>query len=383
MNRDSLFTAEQQVFRQVIREFIAREVVDVFPAWEEAGEVPRELFGHLGELGVTGISIPAEYGGGGQGDYRYNLILQEEAARACITLGSLRTQLDVVHPYFVTWATGEPRKRWLTGLAAGQLLCAIALTEPDTGSDLAGIRTSARRDGEDYVVNGAKTLITGGWLADLIVVAVRTAPPGTSRRDGLTLLVVEEGMPGFDKVRKLDKLGLRSQDTAELAFRDVRVPASYRLGAEGDAFNILTANLARERLAIAAGAVAQAAAALTITIRYVTSRTAFGKAVASFQNTKFELAACAAELEAGQALVDRAVAADVVGELTGADAAKTKLFCTELQGTVIDRCLQLFGGYGYLREYPIARLYADARVSRIYGGTSEVMKTIISRSLGL
>ena len=385
MNRDGLFTAEQQDFRQVIRDFISREVIPVFAGWEEAGEVPRSLFRQLGGLGVTGMAIPAEYGGGGQDDYRYNVILQEEAARGYVTLGSLRTQLDVIQPYFTACAAGAQRDRWLPGLASGELLTAIALTEPDAGSDLAGIRTTAQRAGGDYIVSGAKTLITGGLLADLVIVLARTsaAGSGASRRDGLSLLVVEDGMPGFDKVRALDKIGLRSQDTAELVFRDVRVPAANRLGDEGAAFALLTRNLARERLAIAVGAVAQATAALTVTVSYVTSRMAFGKPVSSFQNTKFELAACAAEVEAGQALVDRAVAADLAGDLTGADAAKAKLFCAEMQGRVTDRCLQLFGGYGYIREYPIARLYADARVTRIYGGTSEVMKSIISKSLGL
>ena len=383
MRRDAFFTDDQQAFRKVLADFIQREVVPVFPQWEEAGEVPRSLFRRLGELGVTGMAIAPEYGGSGQDDYRFNVVLQEEAARAFVTLGSLRTQLDVIQPYFITYATAEQRQRWLPGLAAGELLTAIALTEPDAGSDLAGIATTARRDGDDYVINGAKTLITGGLLADLVIVLARTSADRTDRRAGLSLLVVQDGMPGFVKSRKLDKIGLRSQDTAELSFRDVRVPAANRLGREGDGFAMLGHNLARERLAIAVGAVVQATAALDATVEYVSSRQAFGKAIGSFQNTKFELAGCAAEVAAGQALIDQSVLADINGELTGADAAKAKLFCTELQGRVVDRCLQLFGGYGYIREYPIARLYADARVTRIYGGTSEVMKSIISKSLGL
>ena len=293
MRRDSLFTAEQQAFRKVIRGFIEREVVPAFPEWEEGGEVPRSLFRRLGELGVTGMAIPPDYGGSGQDDYRYNVILQEEAARAYVTLGSLRTQLDVIHPYFLSYASAEQRERWLPGLASGEFFTAIALTEPEAGSDLAGIRTAARRDGEYYVVNGAKTLITGGWLADLVIVLARTSADSTDRRGGLTLLVVEAGMPGFDRGRKLDKIGLRSQDTAELAFRDLQVPVANRLGDEGAAFAMLTHNLARERLAIAVGAVAQATAALAAAVGYVTSRKAFGKTIGSFQNTKFELAACA------------------------------------------------------------------------------------------
>jgi acyl-CoA dehydrogenase len=233
------------------------------------------------------------------------------------------------------------------------------------------------------MINGAKTFITGGLLAELVVVLARTSPADANRRQGLTLIVVEDGTPGFTKGRKLDKLGLKAQDTVELAFSDVRVPAANRLGQEGDAFAYLGRNLAQERLAIAVGSVAQARAALQLTVEYVSGRTVFGQPVSQFQNTKFELAAIAAELEAAQALADRALMAQVSGELSPVDAAKTKLFCTEFQGRVMDRCLQLFGGYGYINEYQIARLYADARVTRIYGGTSEVMKTIIGKSLGL
>jgi acyl-CoA dehydrogenase len=384
MRPGDLFTAEQQDFRHVLRDFLEKEVVPVFHEWETAGEVPRSLFKRLAELGITGMAVPTEYGGAGENDYRYNVILQEETARATVTLGSLRTQLDVINPYFINYGDADQRARWLPGIAAGELFTAIALTEPEAGSDLAGIRATARLDGDHYVLSGAKTLITGGWLADLVIVLARTseAPPG-DRRAGLSLLVVEDGMPGFTKGRKLDKIGLRSQDTAELSFQDVHVPVANLLGDEGNAFAVLSHNLARERLAIAVGALAQATAAHTVTVEYVKSRRAFGTTIGSFQNTKFELAAVAAELAAGQALVDQAVSATLRDELSGSDAAKVKLFCTELQGRVVDRCLQLFGGYGYIKEYPIARLYADARVTRIYGGTSEVMKSIISKSLGL
>jgi acyl-CoA dehydrogenase len=299
-----------------------------------------------------------------------------------VTLGTVRTQLDVILPYFLTYADAEQRNRWFPGLAAGELLTAVAMTEPGTGSDLAGIRTRAVRDGDCYLLNGAKTFITGGALADLVIVVARTSDEG-NRRSGLTLLVVEDGMAGFTKGRKLDKIGLKVQDTAELSFTDVRVPAANRLGEEGAAFGYLGHNLPQERMAIAVGSVAQARAALSVTVEYVSARKVFGKTVSSFQNTKFELAAVAAEIEAGQALLDRAIVALVARELDNAGAAITKLFCTEMQGRVVDRCLQLFGGYGYITEFPIARLYADARVSRIYGGTSEVMKSIISKSLGL
>jgi acyl-CoA dehydrogenase len=330
-----------------------------------------------------GMAIPEEYGGAGVGDYRYNVILQEEASRALVTLGPLRLMLDVILPYFLTYTTDEQKQRWLPGLADGELLTAIAMTEPGTGSDLAGIRTTAVLEGDHYVVNGAKTFITGGYLADLAIVVTRTSTDESNRRAGLTLLVVEAGMPGFTKGKMLDKIGLKSQDTTELSFTDVHVPIENRLGDEGRGFDYLRHNLAQERLAIAVGSVAAARAALDTTIDYVKQRAAFGQKVSDFQNTKFELAAVSAEVEAAQALLDRAVEAHVDGGLTPADAATTKLFTTEVQARAVDRCLQLFGGYGYILEYPIARLYADARVARIYGGTSEVMKSIISKSLGL
>ena len=369
MRRD-VFTDDHEAFRELVGDFVTKEVVPHFSSWEEAGRVPREVFARLGDLGALGTAIPEEYGGGGQADYRYNVVLQEEAARRLVNLGTLRTQLDVILPYFLEYANEEQRRRWLPGLGAGTLLTAIAMTEPDTGSDLAGMRTSAVRDGDTYVLNGAKTFITGGIHADLVIVVARTATDPANRRAGLTLLVVEDGMPGFSRGKKLQKLGQRAQDTAELHFSDVRVPVANRLGDEGAAFGYLGHNLPQERLTIAIGSVAQSGAALQATIDYVKQRKAFGTPVASFQNTKFELAAVSTEIEAGQALVDRAILEHVRGDLSSADAARVKLFCTEMQSRVMDRC-------------PIARMYADARVTRIYGGTSEVLKTIISKSLGL
>ncbi|TDC55930.1 acyl-CoA dehydrogenase [Actinomadura sp. KC345] len=381
--RRTLFTQDHDDFRLLVRDFLTREVVPVYEDWRQAGLVPRDLFTSLGGLGVIGTAIPEEYGGGGQDDYRYNVVLQEECARANVTLGGLRTHLDVVVPYFTGLADDAQRSRWFPGLASGDLYTAIAMSEPGAGSDLAGIGTTAVRDGDAYVVNGAKTFITGGHHADLVVVVARTGTDPDDRRAGLSLLVIEKGMPGFTVGRKLDKLGLTVQDTVELSFSDVRVPGKNLLGEEGAAFSHLGRNLAQERLAIAVGAVAQSRSAIDLTVDYVRNRTVFGRPVAAFQNTKFELAAMAAELEAAQAMLDAAIAAHVTGRLSAVDAAKTKLFCTETQGRVVDRCLQLHGGYGYILEYPISRLYADARVSRIYGGTSEVMKTIISKSMGL
>ncbi|MFJ9710443.1 acyl-CoA dehydrogenase family protein [Streptomyces sp. NPDC101234] len=382
MRRD-VFTEDHEAFRALVREVVAKEVVPHYGEWEKAGRVPRDFFTTLGSLGLLGMAIPERYGGGGRPDYRYNVVLQEEAAAALVTLGTVRTQLDVILPYFLAYANGEQRERWFPGLASGRLLTAIAMTEPGTGSDLAGIRTTAVRDGDAYVLNGAKTFITGGLLADLVIAVARTATDPGDRRAGLTLLVVEGGMPGFTRGRTLDKMGVKAQDTVELAFDGVRVPLANRLGEEGAAFGYLGHNLSQERMTVAVGSVAQARAALDTTVAYVKEREVFGSPVAAFQNTKFELAAVAAEIEAAQALLDRAVLELVDGRLSGADAAKVKLFCTEMQARAVDRCLQLFGGYGYMLEYPIARLYADARITRIYAGTSEVMKVIIAKSLGL
>lgn len=379
----TLFRPEHEAFRDLVRSFITREVVPVYRQWEAAGCPPREMFRRLGEIGVMGMNMDEKWGGAGQHDYVYNVVLQEETARAGVTIGSLRTHLDVVLPYFRRYAGEEQRQRWFPGICTGEVMTAIALTEPDTGSDLAAVRTTAVREGDHYLLNGAKTYITGGSLAQLFIVLCRTSTDEANRRNGLTLLVVEAGMPGFTRGRMLDKIGLKAQDTVELSFADVIVPVANRLGEEGTAFGYLGVNLAQERVAIAVGSVAQARAALDLTIEYVSGRRVFGQAVSSFQNTKFELAAMATEIEAGQALLDKGIAELVAGELSPADAAMVKLFCTELQGRVVDRCLQLFGGFGYINESGIARLYADARVTRIYGGTSEVMKSIISKSLGL
>ncbi len=380
--RRTLFSPEHEEFRRTARDFLAREVVPHFPEWDQAGLVPREIFRRVGELGVLGMSIPESYGGGGTDSFLYPAIWAEETAYAYVNLGGLTVHLNVVLPYFLRYCTDKQRERWFPRMASGDAVAAIAMTEPGTGSDLAGMTTTAYRDGSDFILNGAKTFITGGVNADLVIVVARTAT-GADRRSGLSLLVVERGMPGFTVGRNLDKIGLKTQDTAELFFTDVRVPVDNLLGEEGAAFSYLSSNLPQERLGIAVGAQAAAEAALATTVQYVSGRTVFGEPVSSFQNTKFELAACAVEIEAGRALVDRALAAREAGELTAADAAMAKVFCTELQGRIVDRCVQLHGGYGYMREYPIARLYADARVTRIYGGTTEVLKTIIAKSLGL
>lgn len=382
--RRTVFTDEHEAFRQMARQFVAREVVPHYEEWEQQGAPPRQFYKRLGELGILGIQIPAEYGGSGERSYKYSAVLTEETLGAKVGLGSLRVHMDIVLPYLLSYCTDEQKRRWLPGAATGDLLTAIAMTEPGTGSDLAGITTTAVRDGDRFILNGSKTFITGGVNADLILVVARTSSVDEKdRRAGLSILVVDAAAEGYAVVRNLAKLGLKAQDTTELHFDNVSVPVENLLGEEGRAFQYLGHNLAQERLSIAVGSQAAATAALTSTIDYVRERTVFGKPLSSMQNTKFVLAGCATDIEAGQALVDRALEDHDRGELTAVDAAKVKLFCTELQGRVVDACLQLYGGYGYMLEYPIARLYADARVTRIYGGTSEIMKTIISKSLGL
>jgi len=288
---------------------------------------------------------------------------------------------DICLPYFLRYCTDEQRTRWLPGIATGELITAIAMTEPSIGSDLASMATTALRDGDHYVVNGSKTFITNGINADLVITAVKTDP--SERHRGMSLLVLERGMEGFERGRNLEKIGQHAQDTAELFFSDVHVPVDNMLGQEGEGFLELIANLPQERLSIAAAGVAAAHAALGWTLDYVKERHAFGQPIGTFQNSRFVLAEIATEVEIGQSFVDRCVVALNAGELTAEEAAMAKWWCTELQKRVVDRCLQLFGGYGYMLEYPIARAYADARITTIYGGTTEIMKEIISRSMGL
>ncbi|MFI6611661.1 acyl-CoA dehydrogenase family protein [Streptomyces sp. NPDC050507] len=382
----TLYNQEHEDFRAMIRDFIAKEVKPHFEQWERDNLVDREIFRKLGALGVMGFDIPEELGGAGATSYKYQVVINEECARAAVSFGHYGVSTGIVLPYLLDLANDEQKKRWLPGVASGDIMLCIAMTEPGTGSDLAGIRTTARlsEDGTHYVLNGSKTFITGARNSELCVVAARTAPPtADDRRHGLSLLVVPTDSEGFAYGRKLDKIGLRSSDTSELSFADVRVPVGNLLGEQDKGFSYLGRNLPRERLSIGVGSVATATAAIEFAREYVLERQVFGKPVAVFQNTKFVLAECAAEVEALQALVDKGIELDDSGELTGADAAKIKLFGTEVAGRVIDKCLQLHGGYGYMLEYPIARLYADTRVSRIYGGTSEVMKTIIAKDLGL
>jgi alkylation response protein AidB-like acyl-CoA dehydrogenase len=379
----TLFEADHDMFRDSVRAFIAKELVPFSEVWEHAGIVPREVFAKAGAQGFLGIAAPEEYGGGGVPDFRYNVVISEEIQRAGVNAAGLGWTLhnDICLPYFLTMCTEEQKARWIPGICSGELITAIAMTEPGIGSDLAGMSTSAIRDGDHYVVNGSKTFITNGINADLVVTAVKTDP--TQRHSGMSLLILERGMPGFERGRNLDKIGLHAQDTAELFFNDVPVPVENRIGDEGQGFLGLVDKLPQERLSIAVAGVAAARQALDITLEYVKERTAFGKPIGTFQNSRFKLAEMATEIEIAQTYVDRAVLALNDGDLTAEEAAMAKWWSTELQKRVVDTCLQLHGGYGYMNEYPIARAYADARITTIYGGTTEIMKEIIGKSLGV
>jgi alkylation response protein AidB-like acyl-CoA dehydrogenase len=382
----TLFQDVHHDFRDSFRTFLQREVVgDVgrYGEWERAGIVPREVFAKAGAGGFIGMSVPERYGGAGAKDFRFNLIVGEETQRAGVGSFGLGITLlnDICLPYFERYCTERQRERWLPGIASGELITAIAMTEPGTGSDLAAISTSARRDGDHYVLDGAKTFITNGINADLVIVAAKTDPRGRHR--GISLLVVERDVEGFARSRKLQKIGQHAQDTAELSFDGVRVPHENLLGEEGEGFIYLVSNLPQERLSIAASAVAAAEAALAWTLDYVRERRAFGQPIGTFQSARFALAEAHTEVDIARAYVDRCVLELDAGTLTAEDAAMAKWWCTDLQGRVVDRCVQLHGGYGYMLEYPIARAYADARVTRIYGGANEIMKEIIGRSLGL
>ena len=382
--RRTLYDDDHEAFRAAFRTFVAKEMTPHRQEWEAAGIVARELFTTAGRSGFLGMEIPEELGGGGVRDFRFNAVITEELMAAGEAGSGLGITLhnDICLPYFMAYCDDEQRRRWLPGIASGELITAVAMTEPGIGSDLASMSTTARRDGDHYVVNGAKTFITNGINADLVITAVKTDP--RQRHKGMSLLVLERGMAGFTRGRNLDKLGQHAQDTAELSFTDVRVPVVNLLGGkEGEGFVQLVAKLPQERLSIAIAGVAGARAALEWTLEYVKQRTAFGRPIGSFQNSRFVLAEVATEVDIAEHYVDDCIRALDAGELTAADASKAKWWCTELQGRVVDRCLQLHGGYGYMAEYPIARAYADARITRIYGGTTEIMKEVVGRSLGL
>ncbi|MEU0479255.1 acyl-CoA dehydrogenase family protein [Streptosporangium sp. NPDC006013] len=380
MQRD-LFEEEHQLFRETVREFLAREVAPHHAQWEKDGIVPREVWKKAGEIGMFGFGVPEEFGGAGITDFRYNAVISEEVISTGASGLGFSLHNDVMAPYFVGLTDDEQKARWLPGFASGELITAVAMSEPGAGSDLQGIRTTAVREGDHYVVNGQKTFITNGINSDLVVAVAKTDPEAGAR--GISLLVVERGMEGFTRGRNLEKIGMHAQDTAELFFDNVRVPAANLLGPqEGQGFFQLMANLPQERLSIAVVAVAAAETVLRATIEYCKSRTAFGRNIGSFQNTRFVLAELDTEVEIARHYVDKCIRALNAGELTAVDAAKAKWWTTELQTKVIDRCLQLHGGYGYMMEYPVAKAWIDSRVQTIYGGTTEIMKEIIGRSSG-
>ena len=378
----TLFESEHELLRDTARQFVQTQIEPYHEQWSRDGRVDKAMFREAGKQGLLGMAIPESYGGGGVDDFRYNVVIDEEISSTtaapsgfCITLHN-----DVCLPYFLDYCTEEQRDRWLPGLANGELMSAIAMTEPGTGSDLSAIRTAAVIDGGDYVVNGAKTFISNGINSDLVIVVVRT---GDDPHGGLSLLVVEDDMAGFERGRNLEKMGLHAQDTAELFFNDVRVPIDNLLGTEGMGFFQLVNNLPQERLSIAVGATAGAEAAFEETLRYVKERKAFGRPIGSFQVSRFKLATMKTEIDVTRAFVDRCIAALVAGELTIEAAAEAKWWTTELVKRVVDEGVQLHGGYGYMLEYPIARAYLDARVQTIYGGTTEIMKEIIGRGMGV
>jgi acyl-CoA dehydrogenase len=378
----TLFREEHHAYRREFRKFVEREIKPHQKRWAEAGSVDREAWRKAGEGGFLCPWLEEPWGGPG-GDFLHSVIVMEELANAYESGFAMSLHSDIVVPYIHAFGSEAQKQRWLPGCASGALVTAVAMTEPGTGSDLAGIKTTAVRDGDHYVINGQKTFISNGQLCDLVVVAAKTDPDPKNAHRGVTLFVVEAGTPGFKKGKKLEKMGMASQDTSELYFEDCRVPVANRLGEEGSGFVALMTKLQQERLVVAVAAQASAERILADTIAYTKERQAFGKPISKFQNTPFELADCATKVEVGRAFVDKLVAEHAAGKYLVKECSMAKLWQSEMLGEVVDRCLQLFGGYGYMLEYPITRAYMDARVQRIYAGTSEIMKVIIAKQLGL
>ncbi|MCV7255936.1 acyl-CoA dehydrogenase family protein [Mycolicibacterium fluoranthenivorans] len=376
-----VFETEHEQFRETAKQFLEKECLPNVEKWEANRLVDREAYVAAGNYGLIGFNMPEEYGGGGVDDFRFNAVIVEEFSKFGLACPSLTLQNDIVGPYFTNLATEEQLKRWMPGFASGELIGAIAMSEPGAGSDLAGIRTTAVRDGDDWIINGSKTFISAGINSDLVIVVARTDPEAGHK--GFSLLVVERDMPGFTRGRKLDKIGQHAADTAELNFEDVRVPATNLLGVEGKGFYHLMENLPSERLSIAIAGVAGARATFNETLQYIKDRKAFGQPIGSFQNSRFVMAELDTELDIAEQYVDRCLRAVVDKELTAVQASKAKWWCTELGKKVVDQCLQLHGGYGYMNEYRVAKDYVDVRIQTIYGGTTEIMKEIIGRDLGL
>lgn len=376
----NIFTDEHEMFRESVRRFIQKEIAPYHEQWEEAGLVPRELWQKAGEMGFLAMDVPEKYGGLGLQDFRYNVVITEELTKAGASGVGFGLHNDITVPYFLAYGTEEQKQRFLPKFITGEWITAIAMSEPDAGSDLAGIRTTAVRQNDHYILNGQKTFITNGILSDVVIVVAKTDPD--AGHSGVSLLIVERGMPGFERGRNLEKIGLKAQDTAELFFDNVKVPAENLLGGEGQGFYQLMQQLPQERLSIAVIAVAACEAVLDMTVQYCQERTAFGRPIGKFQNSRFKLAEMKTETEIARVFVDRCITELNAGNLSPAEAAMAKWWTTELQQKVVDQCLQLFGGYGYMMEYPIAKAYLDSRVQTIYGGTTEIMKEIIGRALG-
>ncbi|WP_250511157.1 acyl-CoA dehydrogenase family protein [Caballeronia sp. GACF4] len=374
----TVFRDDHEMLRTSVRRFLERECVPKQAEWDKTGRVDRETWLKAGREGLLCLTLPAEYGGGG-GDFGHAAVLNEEVNRAGLSGLGFGVHSDVIAPYIARIGSEDQKQKWLPKVCSGESILAIAMTEPGTGSDLKSVRTSAVRDGDEYVINGSKTFISNGLNADLIIVICKTDPSAGSK--GVSLIVVEATRPGFRRGRKLDKVGMHGQDTAELFFDDVRVPVANRLGEEGQGFAYLMGELPQERLSIAIGAAAKLEACLEHTLNYVKDRRAFNQTVWDFQNTKFKLADIKAQATAVRLMVDHYLAEHVRRRLTLEEAAIAKLYATETLGKALDEMVQLHGGYGYMLEYPVARAFADARVNRIYGGTSEVMRDLISRKL--
>ena len=376
----TLFNADHEGFRDTLRRFIEREIAPFHAGWEEQGYVDREVWRKAGEAGLLCLTMPEAYGGAGA-DKLFSVVLIEELTSAGASGIGFGLHNEIVAPYLLRYGSDEQKQRWLPKFSSGELIGAIAMSEPAAGSDLQGIKTTALKHGDHYLLNGSKTFITNGWHADVIIVVAKTAPEAGAK--GTSLLVVERGMPGFEKGKRLKKIGLKAQDTSELFFDNVRVPLANLLGAENSGFVSLMQELPWERLQIAIAAVAAAQIAIDRTLVYVKERQAFGQSVGAFQNTRFTLAGLQAQVQAARVFVDRCIELLMQGALDTATASMAKLWTTDLECKVIDECLQLFGGYGFMWDYPIARQFADSRVQRIYGGTNEIMKEVIARSMGL
>ena len=378
--RANLLTDEHLMFRDAFRRFVEKEIVPYHAQWEKDGIVPRELWQKAGGVGFLCMDVDEAYGGLGVKDYRYNAIISEELVRVGASGPGFAVHTDMVVPYISQFGTEEQKQRWLPGLVAGETIAAIAMSEPNTGSDVAAVQTTAVRHNDYYLINGQKTFISNGILNDLVVVAAKTDPEAGAK--GVSLLVLERSMEGYERGRNLDKIGMHAQDTAELFFRDVRVPVDNLIGQENMGFIYLMQRLPQERLTIAVGAIAAAETALEWTIAYCQQRTAFGRPIGKFQNSRFKLAEMKTEVEIGRTFIDHCIQRHNQGELSVEQAAMAKWWTTDLQVRVIDQCLQLHGGYGYMMEYPIAKAYIDSRAQKIYGGSNEIMKEIIGRAMG-